>query len=130
MVCWVRVRRSSSWYGDDWWVRYVAGLYMLVNTQLLFFVFFEAVTHLLLITEVREKNSSTNKSTKSQKSLQEGPFVMTRAMKTATLLLGLGMAVILCICKSEFSLHIITCVRLITHKIMRGQALCFMFLAS
>lgn len=40
---------------------------------------------------------------------------MTRAMKAATLLLGLGMAVILCICKSSFSLYVIMCVRLMTH---------------
>jgi len=29
MVCWVRIQKSSSWYGEDWWVRYGAGLYML-----------------------------------------------------------------------------------------------------
>ena len=29
MVCWVRIRRSSNWYGEDWWMRYGAGLNML-----------------------------------------------------------------------------------------------------
>jgi len=29
MVCWVRVWTRSSWYGEDWWVRYGVVLYML-----------------------------------------------------------------------------------------------------